>query len=164
MGRTLFRVVGGSIFAVYLGGCARMSSPGFPPPARPGFLVPSDFETTFASLSMMVEARGMPVLVSDSDFGSIQTDWVNWDEGEVDLDSVARCDLPPGAPPVRTRARFSFDVRRRANRATVTIRTQWQAELRAGFAQGNRSYVDCPSTGEWERMVEQALTQRATIR
>lgn len=164
MGRADVRVVAVGAFVLGFVACARMSAPGFPPPARPGFLVPSDFSSTFASVSMMVEARGMPVLVSDPDFGSIQTDWVNWDEGEVDLDTVARCDLSPGAPPMRTRARFSFDIRRRANRATVTIRTQWQAEVRTGFGQGDRGYVDCPSTGEWERMVEQALTQRATIR
>jgi len=127
-------------------------------------LVPSDYETTLNSVARLIEARGMVVLREDAAFGSIQTDWVNWGPGEVDLEAMADCDLPEGTVPMRTRARFGFEVRRRANRASVMILTQWQAERHAGFDDSDRGFVDCRSTGEWERMIEQTLTQRATIR
>jgi uncharacterized lipoprotein len=144
--------------------CAKMGAPGFPPPARPAVLVPSDYETTFNSVARLIEARGMPLLLEDQSFGTIQTDWVYWDAGEVDLQAMADCDLGEEAAPTRTRARFAFDVRRRANRASVQILTQWQAERHAGFDDSDRGFTDCRSTGEWERMMEQTLTQRTTIR
>lgn len=152
------------LVSVALVGCARMSSPGFPPPARAAFLVPTDFETTFQSLATIVESRGMPVIVADSSFGSIQTDWMDWDAGELDLAGLAQCDQTEGAPPARTRARFAFDVRPRANRATVTIRVQWQTQRYTGFNGEDGGFVDCRSTGEWERRLEEGLTQRGTIR
>ncbi len=144
--------------------CSRMNAPGFPPPARPAVLVPSDYETTLRSIARFIESRGMTVLREDASFGSIQTDWVYWGPGDVDLEAMADCDLGEGSLPTRTRARFGFDVRRRANRSSVMILTQWQAERHAGFDDSDRGFVDCRSTGEWERMIEQTLTQRATIR
>ena len=144
--------------------CARMRAPGFPPPARPAVLVPSSYEATFSTVARLIESRGLPVLQEDVSFGSIQTDWIYWQPGEVDLAAMAHCDLGEGTVPMRTRARFGFEVRRRANRASVMILTQWQAERHAGFDDSDRGFVDCRSTGEWERMIEKTLTQRATIR
>lgn len=144
--------------------CARMRSPGFPPPARPAVLVPSTYEATFSAVARLIDSRGMPVLQEDPSFGSIQTDWIYWEPGEVDLEAMADCGFDEGTVPMRTRARFGFEVRRRANRASVMILTQWQAERHAGFDDSDRGFVDCRSTGEWERMMEQTLTQRATIR
>ena len=152
------------LMATLSAACSRMNAPGFPPPARPAVLVPSDYETTFHSIARFIESRGMPVLQEDASFGSIQTDWVYWGPGEVDLEAMADCDLGEGSVPMRTRARFGFEVRRRANRASVMILTQWQAERHAGFDDSDRGFVDCRSTGEWERMIEQTLTQRGTIR
>jgi hypothetical protein len=113
--------------------CARMRSPGFPPPARPAVLVPSNYEATFSAVARIIDSRGMPVLQEDPSFGSIQTDWIYWEPGEVDLEAMADCGLDEGTVPMRTRARFGFEVRRRANRASVMILTQWQAERHAGF-------------------------------
>ena len=146
------------------GACARMHAPGFPPPARPPLLVELSFEQAFSSLASLVEARGIPVLVADEQFGSIRTDWVYFDPGEVDLTQLADCHLDPAAPPPALRVRYGFEVRRRANRATVTILTQYQVEAHRGFDPNDISYTDCASTGEWERMIEQSLTQRGTIR
>jgi hypothetical protein len=151
------------LMATLAAACSGMSAPGFPPPARPAVLVPSDYETTFASVARLIENRGIPVLREDASFGTIQTDWHYWGPGEVDLGAMADCDLGEDLP-MRTRARFGFEVRRRANRASVMILTQWQVERHAGFDDRDRGFVDCRSTGEWERMMEQTLTQRATIR
>jgi len=68
------------------------------------------------------------------------------------------------APAARIRARFGFDVRRRTVSSTVTILTQWQVERHPGMGSDDRSFVDCRSTGEWERLIEATLTQRGTIR
>lgn len=146
------------------GACARMHAPGFPPPARPPLLVELTLEQAFASLSSLLEAHGIPVLVADEQFGSIRSDWVYFDPGEVDLTQLADCRVDPAAPPPALRVRYAFEVRRRANRATVTILTQYQAEAHRGFTPDDVSYADCTSTGEWERMIEQSLTQRGTIR
>jgi len=146
------------------GACARMHAPGLPPPARPPVLVELSFEQAFASLASLVEARGIPVLVADEQFGSIRTDWVYFDPGAVDLTQLADCHVDPGAPAPASRVRYGFEVRRRANRATVTILTQYQAEAHRGLDPNDISYADCTSTGEWERMIEQSLTQRGTIR
>jgi hypothetical protein len=146
------------------GACTRMRSPGFPPPARPPLLVELTFEQAFGSLSSLMEARGFPVLVADGQFGSIRTDWINFDPGEVDLAQLADCHVDPAAAPPALRVRYGFEVRRRANRSTVTILTQYQAEAHRGFDPNDVSYADCASTGEWERMIEQSLTQRGTIR
>jgi hypothetical protein len=126
--------------------------------------VETSFEQTFASLSGLLEARGLPVLVADDSFGSIRTDWTYFDPGEVDLTELADCDLAAGAPPPPMRVRYGFEVRRRANRATVTILTQYQAGSRRGFDEDDVAFEDCRSTGAWERLVEQTLTQRGTIR
>jgi len=152
------------VVAAATGACARMHAPGFPPPARPPLLVELTLEQAFASLSSLMEARGYPVLVADEQFGSIRTDWIYFDPGEVDLRELADCRLDPAAPPPALRVRYGFEVRRRANRATVTILTQYQAEAHRGFDPDDVSYADCASTGEWERMIEQSLTQRGTIR
>ena len=144
--------------------CRRMSAPGFPPPARPAVLVEVGFEQAFSSLSTLLEARNIPVLVADDQFGSIRTDWIYFDPGEADFTRLADCHQQPGAPAPPLRVRYGFEVRRRANRATVTILTQYQAGTSRGFDQGDVAYTDCRSTGEWERLVEQTLTQRGTIR
>ncbi|MFQ5535954.1 MAG: hypothetical protein ACE5GJ_00760 [Gemmatimonadota bacterium] len=144
-------------------GCARTRATSFPPPARPGVLVPTGFEATFASLAGLLESRGFPVLVSDHRFGNLITDWVFWEPGEVDLRAIADCDLPPNAPVSRARARFAFEVRPRANRAFVTILTQFQIERHPGFDKSSRGFVDCRSTGEWERNIAEALTRQLEV-
>jgi len=146
-----------------LGGCSRTRRPSFPPPARPPLFVQLDFETVFNQLRSMLEARSYPLVVEDEQFGSVRTDWVYFDPAEVDVRPMAECpQLPAGD--ARIRARFGFDVRRRTVQSTVTILTQWQAERLPGFDQSDRGFVDCRSTGEWERMIEATLTQRGTIR
>jgi hypothetical protein len=152
------------VVALAAGSCQRARAPGFPPPARPAVLVELGFDQAFASLSALLEARSFPVLVADEHFGSIRTDWIYFDPGEVDLTDLADCHLQAGAPPPALRVRYGFEVRRRANRSTVTILTQYQAGTRRGFDEEDVSWLGCPSTGEWERLVEQTLTQRGTIR
>jgi len=150
--------------ALAVAACARAGSVGFPPPARPGVLASSGAEVTFQALSGLMEARGFPVLMADTAFGVLRTDWVEWEAGEMNLTDMADCGAGPDAPPSRTRARFSFEVRPRANRSFVTIITQWQMEKHAGFDGSDRGFVDCKSTGEWERRMEEGLTQRQVIR
>ncbi len=140
-----------------LGGCASTSAPGFPPPARPGVLVATDFETTFLTVLSLVESRGIPVLVADRDFGNVITEWIEWAPGEVDLSALADCDLREDTPVSAARGRFAFEVRPRANRAQVTALTHYQVERHPGFDDSDRGYVDCASTGEWERAVYDAL-------
>lgn len=140
--------------------CTRMKAPGLPPPARPGVLVPMSYEQAFAALNSLVESRGMPVLVADANFGNIRTDWIYYDPGEIDLRALADCHRNDDAPPAPVRIRYAFEVRKRANRATVTIFTQYQIEAHRGFDGSDRGYAECDSTGEWERAVEQSLTQR----
>jgi len=144
--------------------CARARSTGFPPPARPVILVPTDFTSTFVGLYNLLEVRGMPVLMADSAFGTIRTDWIYWEPGETNLAAMAVCDQVADSLPARARARFAFEIRRRANRASVSILTHWQSERLPGFDDSDRGFQDCRSTGEWERAIEQVLTQGATIR
>lgn len=146
------------------GGCARGGSSGFPPPARPGVLVASDAPGTYEAIRAMIEARGLPLLVENEEFGSLVTDWVHWAPGEVNLAALADCDLPENAPVGDARGRFAFEIRPRANRAQVTILAQYQIERVPGFDDSDRGYVDCRSTGEWERTVAESLTQRGMIR
>jgi hypothetical protein len=153
-----------TLVALSLSGCARLHRPGFPRPVRAPVLVLSDFDMTMSAISGMLETRGIPILMTDSQFGTIQSDWVYWEAGEVDLSYVADCGGDADTPPNRMRARFRFDVRRRAKGSTVQIATQWQADKHPGFERGTEGFVDCRSTGEWERAVEEALTQRQTIR
>lgn len=145
-------------------GCARAGSSGFPPPARPGVLVAGDAEGTYESIRAMIEARGLPILLEDREFGTLITDWVHWAPGEVNLTALADCDLPDDAPVADARGRFAFEIRPRANRAQVTILAQYQIERHPGFDESDRGYVDCRSTGEWERTVAESLTQRQLIR
>lgn len=145
-------------------GCARMSAPGFPSPVRPPVLIQVQAEQVYASLLAMLEARGLPIVVEDEQFGFLRTDWVYWDEGELAVSTVAECPVSAEAPPARVRARFGFDIRRRTVQSSVSILAQWQMERLAGFEENDRGFVDCRSTGEWERMVEGTLTQRQTIR
>ena len=147
-----------------LSGCSRLHHAGFPRPVRAAVLVPGTFEATMAALQGLLETRGIPVLVVDDQFGTIESDWTYWEAGEVDLRSLADCGGGPKAVPTRMRARFRFDVRRRAIESTVQITTQWQADKVPGFKRGDEGFVDCRSTGEWERAVEEALTHRQPIR
>ena len=144
--------------------CARAGSTGFPPPVRAGVLSATDKQTTFFALSGLMESRGYPVVMADTAFGVLRTDWVQWEAGEVDVSDMADCDVGPNAPPSRTRARFAFEIRRRANRSFVTIISHWQMEKHRGFDDSDRGYVDCRSTGEWERAMEATLTERGPIR
>lgn len=144
--------------------CARAGNPGFPPPARPGILVPTSASGTFYALLTLLETRGYSVLMADTAFGILRTDWMEWQPGENDLRNLADCGVDSTALASRTRARFGFEVRPRANRAFVTILAHWQMELHAGFDDSDRGFVDCRSTGEWERTVEEALLQRQLIR
>jgi len=153
-----------TVAALSLSGCSRLHQSGFPRPVRAPVLVLSDFDVTMSAISGMLETRGIPILVTDTQFGTIQSDWVYWEAGEVDLSYVADCGGDPDVALDRMRARFRFDIRRRAKGSTVQIATQWQAEKHPGFQRGSAGYVDCRSTGEWERAVEEALTQRHTIR
>ena len=147
-----------------LTGCARMRAPGFPSPVRPPVLIQVTADQVYASLLSMLEARGLPIVVEDDQFGFLRTDWVYWDEGELAVSQVADCPVSTEMPPGRVRARFGFDVRRRTVQSSVSILSQWQMEKLPGFDGDERSFVDCRSTGEWERMVEGTLTQRQTIR
>lgn len=147
-----------------LTGCARMSAPGFPSPVRPPVLIQVPADQVFTSLLGMLEARGLPIVVEDEQFGFLRTDWVYWDEGELAVTQVADCPVSAELPPGRVRARFGFDIRRRTVQSSVSILAQWQMEKLAGFDESDRGFVDCRSTGEWERMVEGTLTQRQTVR
>lgn len=149
---------------VTAGACARAGSSGFPPPARPGVLVASAAPDTYEAIRAMMEARGLPILVEDQEFGTLITDWVNWAPGEVNLSALADCNLPDDAPVADARGRFAFEIRPRANRAQVTILAHYQIERYPGFDDSDRGYVDCRSTGEWERAVAESLTQRQIIR
>jgi len=144
--------------------CTRAGSVGFPPPVRPGVLSATDAESTFRGLAGLMESRGFPILMADTAFGVLRTEWMEWDVGEMNLENLADCGVGPNAPPSRTRARFAFEVRPRANRSFVTIITHWQMEAHAGFDDSDRGYVDCQSTGEWERTMEENLTLRQVIR
>lgn len=145
-------------------GCSRATRSSFPPAARPPVFIQLDFETAFNTLRAVLESRHYPLVVEDEQFGSVRTDWVYYEPGELDLRPLAVCPLGPDAAPARARARFGFDVRRRTVNSTVTILTQWQVERLAGFDEADRGFVDCRSTGEWERLIEGTLTQRGTIR
>lgn len=144
--------------------CARAGAVGFPPPVRPGVLSATGAQSTFRMIFGLMEVRGFPILMADTAFGILRTDWVEWDPGVMDLKDMADCGVEPGALPSRTRARFAFEVRPRANRSFVTIISQWQMEKHAGFDASDRGFVDCQSTGEWERAMEENLTQRQVIR
>ena len=159
--RSLFLALAAMTVAV---ACARAGAVGLPPPVRPGVISPTDARTTFRSLSGLMESRGFPVLMADTSFGVLRTDWVDWEPGEIDLADMADCGGGPDSPPARTRARFSFEVRPRANRSFVTIISHWQVERHGGFDESDRGYVDCVSTGEWERAIEETITQRQVIR
>jgi len=144
--------------------CARTGAVGLPAPVRPGVLSNTNAEGTFRAISGLMEAQGFPVLVADTAFGVLRTDWVEWEAGEMNLQEVADCEVGPEPPPSRTRARFAFEVKPRANRSFVTIISHWQMERHVGFDQSDRGYVDCRSTGAWERAMEETLTQRRVIR
>ena len=143
--------------------CARNQQTGFPPPVRPGIISPTTAQVTFRSLASLMEARGFPVLMADTSFGVLRTDWVEWSPGEVNISTMADCEVGADAPASRTRARFSFEVRPRANRSFVTIISQWQMEKHGGFDDSDRGFVNCMSTGEWERMLEESILQRQVI-
>jgi len=156
------------VFAVlalpFLAACAHARGPGFPSAVRPPVLIQVPADQVYPSLLAMLEARGLPIVVEDPQFGFLRTDWVYWDEGELAVGQVADCPATPGLAPGRVRARFGFDIRRRTVQSSVSILSQWQMETLAGFDDSDRGFVDCRSTGEWERMVEGTLTQRQTIR
>ena len=139
-------------------------SPGFPPPARPGISVSRDAQSVFLGINALLEARGIPVLVADTTFGSLRTDWVEWEPGENSFQGLARCPVTDQSPPSATRARFGFEVRARTVHSFVTIYTQWQMEAHPGFDDTDRGYVNCPSTGEWERRMEENILQRQVVR
>lgn len=164
MPRALLRFAAVLAAILALGACSGSRRPNFPAPARPPVFVQVDFETVFSTLRGMLEARGYPLVVEDEQFGSVRTDWVYFDAGEVDVSVLADCPGSGAGPAARIRARFGFDVRRRTVQSTVTILSQWQVERTAGFDESDRGFADCQSTGEWERMVEGTLTQRGTIR
>lgn len=147
-----------------LPGCARMRAPTFPSAVRPPLVIqgiPSEF---YPGLLAMLENRGLPIVVDDPQFGIIRSDWVNWDEGKVDVRVMADCPVSPNAPPGKVRARFGFDIRQRTVQSSVTILSHWQIEKVPSLDNSDRGFVDCRSTGEWERMVEGTLTNRNTIR
>ncbi len=148
---------------IALAGCSRTRRPSFPAPVRPPLFIQLDFETAFNQLRAMLEARSYPLVVEDEQFGSVRTDWVYFEPDAVDVRPMAECPST-GTTAARVRARFGFDVRRRTVQSTVTILTHWQIERLAGFDESDRGFVDCRSTGEWERMIEATLTQRGTIR
>jgi predicted small lipoprotein YifL len=155
-------VVAALLALAALAGCSRTGHPTFPPPARPPLFVQLDFETVFNQLRSMLEARSYPLVIEDERFGSVRTDWVYFGPGEVDVRPMADCPAV-GTGGGRVRARFGFDVRRRTIQSTVTLLSHWQVERLAGFDRSDRGFVDCRSTGEWERMIEATLTQRRTI-
>jgi hypothetical protein len=161
MQRALFAVLA---LALSAGGCSRATRPSFPPPVRAPVFLQLDFETAFGQLLSVMESRNYPLVVEDAQFGTVRTDWVTYEAGEVDLSALATCPPPAEPATARMRARFGFDVRRRTVQTTVTLLTQWQIERLRGFEESDRGWVDCRSTGEWERGIESMLTQRGTIR
>ena len=144
--------------------CARARGPGMPPPVRPGISVSRDAQSVFLGINALLEARGIPVLLADTAFGTLRTDGVEWEPGENSFEGIADCGVTADSPPSATRARFGFDVRARTIHSYVTIMTQWQMETHRGFDGSDRGYVDCPSTGEWERRMEENILQRQVVR
>ena len=145
--------------------CAHRGAPGFPTPVRPPVFIQMDGDQAYASLLAILENRDLPLVVEDPQFGMLRTDWVTWEGGELDPAAMAECPVTPGTQPGRIRARFGFDIRRRTVQSTISILTQWQIEAHPGMEEGgDRGFVECRSTGEWERMMEGVLTQRGTIR
>ena len=144
--------------------CARAGAVGLPAPVRPGVSSATNAQSTFRAISGLMEAQGFPVLMADTAFGVLRTDWVEWEAGEINLQEMADCDVGPEAPPSRTRARFAFEVKPRTIRSFVTIISHWQMEKHGAFDGSDSGYVDCRSTGEWEKAMEETLSQRQVIR
>ena len=159
--RPLIPVLAALVVAV---ACARAGAVGFPAPVRPGVSSATDAQRTFMAISGLMEAQGFPILMADTSFGVLRTDWVEWEADEMNLQDMADCEVGPEAPPARTRARFAFEVKPRTIRSFVTIISHWQMEKHTGFNESDRNYVDCRSTGEWEKAMEDMLTQRQVIR
>lgn len=147
---------------VLVAACARFTNEPFPPRVRPGVQVNISQARVWAAVEEFVNSRGVGVARVDSLSAThaVTTDWFDMTSIESPDGPVATCPSTSEAPTPAYRGRYRFTVGARTIHSFLTVEAHWQAERLEGL-DGKPSWVDCTSSGVWERRTSDWLVLRA---
>lgn len=150
------------VLATLAAACARFTNEPFPPRVRPGVQVNISQDRVWAAIVEFVNSRGVGVARVDSmsSTHAVTTDWFAMSGIDSPDGSLATCPSASEEPPPAYRGRYRFTVGARTIHSFLTVEAHWQAERLEGL-DGTPSWVDCTSTGEWERRTADWLVLRA---
>lgn len=111
-----------------------------------------------------VEFRGLPVSPDRMRSGVLITEWFPVANLELPPTPLAEC---PGESVAAEegpayRARYRFSILARGGFRLFQVEAHWQREGGEG-ADAAKPWVDCRSTGAWEREVESSILLRAKL-
>lgn len=157
-------LLAGLLLALGSGGCSPGHMEAFPPPVRPGVDVhPADYRLHDA-VAEYIQFRNLPVSPERMRPGVIITEWFPVDDLELQPTPLAIC---PGTTPSEGRdslyrARYRFNILPRGGIRLFRVDAHWQRERDTVDPEAPR-WVDCQSTGAWERDAEDRIILRAKL-
>lgn len=146
-------------------GCSPGHLESFPSLVRPGVEVPQADYRLADAVEEYVSFRNLPVSPQQMRTGVVTTEWFEVHGLEVKPTPLAEC---PGPPPTEQelepdyRARYRFSILPRASLRLFRVEAHWQKELRTTDPD-QPSWIDCRSTGAWEREAEDRIILRARL-
>ncbi|MGD8320054.1 MAG: hypothetical protein PVJ02_06355 [Gemmatimonadota bacterium] len=148
--------------AAFSTACHRFTNEPFPPRVRPGVQVTLSQDRVWAAVVEFVNVRGVGVARVDSLSAThaVTTDWFDMSSIQSPDGPVATCPSTSEGPPRAYRGRYRFTVGARTIHSFLTVEAHWQAERLEGL-DGTPAWVDCTSTGTWEKRTVDWLVLRA---
>lgn len=172
LARSRFRPAGISASALVflLAGCGGAPLETFPSLVRTGVTVQDERTQAYLddAVREYVDVHGLPVEQGNLVSGRLTTEWFPLESLDP---ALARCPEARGAAPAegdryetpRFRARYRFTLLPRAGQTLLRVEAHWQREASGPAFETDGAWVDCPSTGEWERATEERLVMRASL-
>jgi len=149
--------------------CCSGCSPGhldtFPPLVRPGVEVTQSDYRLQEAVEEYVNFRNLPVSPQRMRSGVITTEWFEVNGLEIPPTPLAECprttsQAARGEPSYR--ARYRFSILPRASIRLFRVEAHWQKEVPAANPD-EAAWVDCSSTGAWEREASERIILRARL-
>lgn len=145
-------------------GCSPGHIQAFPPPVRPGVDVHQQDYRLREAVVEYIEFRNLPFSPERMRTGVVMTEWFNVHDLELPPTPLAICPGPSstGGPPPEYRARYRFSILPRGGIRLFRVEAHWQKAQPNMGSDGPR-WVDCRSTGAWEREAEDRIILRARL-
>lgn len=149
-----------------LAGCAGSTLDTFPAMVWTGVTVHDERAVPWLddAVQEYVDVHGLPVEQGTVGRGRLTTEWFPVDALDP---ALAACPETPATATdlvdPRHRARYRFTLLARAGQTLFRVEAHWQKEAPDRGFEDEEGWVDCPSTGEWERLTAERLVQRARL-